>query len=62
MDDKGRCTQSFTTDGPVKALLYTEGKDILVTVTDGLMLSQHTVARDGSTTEIMKVILHYYIM
>ena len=55
VDDRGRCTQSFATDGPIKSLLYYEGKDIIVAITDGLILSQHTVAQDGVTSEIMKV-------
>jgi len=56
IDDKGRCSQSFITDGPIKELLYCEGKDVLVAVTDGLVLTQHTVSKDGSTTELMKVL------
>ena len=55
MDDKGRCTQCFTAEGPVKFLLYSEGKDMIVVVTEGLILSQHTVAHDGTTSEVAKV-------
>lgn len=55
IDDKGRCSQAFIADGPIKTLLYCEGKDVLVAVTDGLILTQHNVNKDGSTTEFMKV-------
>lgn len=55
MDDKGRCSQCFTADGAVKFLLYSEGRDMIVVVTEGLILSQHRVAHDGTTSEIAKV-------
>ena len=55
VDDKGRCTQCFTAEGPVKFLLYSEGKDMIVVVTEGLILSQHRVAHDGTTSEVAKV-------
>lgn len=55
IDDKGRATQCFTGDGAVKFLLYSEGKDMIVVVTDGLILSQHRVAHDGMTSEVAKV-------
>ena len=55
VDDKGRATQCFTADGAVKFLLYSEGKDMIVVVTDGLILSQHRVAHDGTTSEVAKV-------
>ena len=58
VDEKGRCIQSFVTDGPIKSLLYHESKDIIVAITDGLILSQHGVAQDGVTIEIMKVCLY----
>ncbi|KAM7433446.1 hypothetical protein ABFA07_016329 [Porites harrisoni] len=55
VDDKGRAAECFKADGAVKFLLYSEGKDVLVVVTEGLILSQHRVAHDGSTTEVAKV-------
>ena len=55
VDDKGRCTQCFSAEGPVKFLLYSEGKDMIVVVTEGLILSQHRVAHDGTTSEVAKV-------
>ena len=55
VDDKGRAAECFKADGAVKFLLYSEGKDVLVVVAEGLILSQHRVAHDGSTTEVAKV-------
>ncbi len=55
VDDKGHTTTSFAVDGSVKTLLYYEVKDILVTVTDNMMLTQHSISLDGNTNEIMKV-------
>lgn len=55
VDDKGRVTQCFTADSAVKCLLYSEGRDMIVVVTDGLVLSQHRVANDGTTSELAKV-------
>lgn len=55
VDDKGHTTASFAVDGPVRTLLYYEGKEILITVTENMMLTQHSVAVDGNINEIMKV-------
>lgn len=55
VDDKGRAAECFKADGAVKFLLYSEGKDMLVVVTEGLILSQLRVAHDSTTTEVAKV-------
>ena len=55
VDDKGRCTRCFAAEGAVKFLLYSEGRDMIVVVTEGLILSQHRVAHDGTTSEVAKV-------
>lgn len=55
VDDKGRAAECFKADGAVKFLLYSEGRDVIVVVTEGLILSQHRVAHDGTTTEVAKV-------
>ena len=59
VDDKGHTTASFAVDGSVKTLLYYESKDVLVTVTDNMMLTQHSISRDGNTTEMMKVLFSF---
>ena len=55
VDDKGRSTQCFTADSAVRFLLYGEGRDMIVVVTDGLVLSQLKVAHDGTISEFAKV-------
>ncbi|XP_070580461.1 intraflagellar transport protein 140 homolog isoform X2 [Ptychodera flava] len=55
LDEKGACKAVFNADGAVKKLLYNEYKDILVVVTETLMLSQFSVSSDGHCQEIMKV-------
>lgn len=55
VDDKGRSTQYFTADSAVRFLLYGEGRDMIVVVTDGLVLSQLKVAHDGTISEFAKV-------
>lgn len=55
MNEAGKCVQSFTVDSPVKKLLYYAEKNILVTVTNNLMLTQHAVMPEGDANEIIKV-------
>ncbi|XP_077980431.1 intraflagellar transport protein 140 homolog [Glandiceps talaboti] len=55
VDEKGTCKAAFNADGAVKKLLYNEYKDVLVVVTESLMLSQFSVAPEGHCQELMKV-------
>ncbi|XP_046855391.1 intraflagellar transport protein 140 homolog isoform X2 [Xenia sp. Carnegie-2017] len=55
VDDHGHTTSSFAIDGSVKTLLYYDGKDAVITVSDTMMLTQHEVLSDGNINEIMKV-------
>ena len=55
IDDQGRCSSKFTVDGSVKSLIYYEKRDVVLTITESLMLTQHRVKSDGETTEIVKV-------
>ena len=55
LNESGKCTQVFNADGPVHKLLYYEDKNMLVTITTSLMLSQHSVTMDGDCREILKV-------
>ena len=55
IDEKGHCSEKFSTDGPVKSLFYYEGRDIILTVTDTLMLFQHRIDANGYVTELSKV-------
>ncbi|ESO81986.1 hypothetical protein LOTGIDRAFT_223604 [Lottia gigantea] len=55
VNDTGQCTQSFSADNSVKQLLYYDERNILVTVTEQLQMTQHTVLPDGGTQEVLKV-------
>ncbi|XP_033108707.1 intraflagellar transport protein 140 homolog [Anneissia japonica] len=54
-DEKGNLFNVHKCDGPIKKLLYNEHRNILVIITDALMLSQHSVLSDGKLQETMKV-------
>ncbi len=56
LNESGKCVQVFNSDGPVHKLLYYEDKNILVTITTSLMLSQHSVSTEGDCREILKVL------
>lgn len=55
LDEKGHCSEKFSTDGPVKFLFYYESRDIILSVTDSLMLMQHRIDANGSANELSKV-------
>ena len=55
LDDQHKAVSQFTADGPVRKLLFYEQRSILITVTTTMILTQHSVAEDGSCTEMLKV-------
>ncbi|XP_064637216.1 intraflagellar transport protein 140 homolog [Lineus longissimus] len=55
INEAGKLVNLFTIDEAVKKLLYYEEKNILVTIGENLILSQHSVTTDGDAREIMKV-------
>ena len=55
LNESGKIEQQFTAEGPVRKLLYYEDKNILITVTTTMMLTQHTVSADGQIRESLKV-------
>ena len=55
IDESGSCSQVIQADGPIKKILYNEQRNILVVITQFLMLGQYSVGSDGKTTEITKV-------
>jgi len=55
INEKGHCSEKFSTDSPVKFLFYYDSRDIILTVTDSLMLLQHRIDGNGSVTELSKV-------
>ncbi|CAG0897138.1 unnamed protein product [Darwinula stevensoni] len=55
VNDQGLCSEVLEADGGIKALLYHEARDLLVVITDSLVLGQFQVDSDGALTEISKV-------
>ncbi|XP_069503073.1 intraflagellar transport protein 140 homolog isoform X2 [Ambystoma mexicanum] len=55
VNDKGRTIQSLCTDSPVQTLLFIEKKEVLVVITENLLLSQYAVRSGGEAEELMKV-------
>lgn len=55
MNETGKLVMQFTAEGCVRKLLYYDEKNILITVTSNMMLTQHNVSVDGDTREILKV-------
>ncbi|XP_064457702.1 intraflagellar transport protein 140 homolog [Ornithodoros turicata] len=53
--ENGSCGDVLQMDGGVTRLLHYPEKDILVVVTDALVLAQYAVSRDGSLTELNRV-------
>ena len=59
LNDQGKMVQQFVAQGPVRKLLYYEEKDMLVTVTTNMMLTQHAVSPEGDLREMLMVSLQY---
>ena len=57
-NDEGDCTEVLRVSDPIKALLLRNEKDILVVLTDTMMLSQHAISPDGSLSLISEVESH----
>lgn len=51
----------FTADGPILKLLFYEEKNVLITVTESLILTQHAILPEGDAKEILKVKKYWYI-
>ncbi len=56
LDDNGNCSEKFTVGGPIKALFYYEKRDVLISITETLVLTQHQIDMDSETTELVKVL------
>jgi len=56
VDESGKVKKQFVAEGCVRKMLYYDEKNILVTVTENLMLTLHNVTNDGDTLEYLKVI------
>lgn len=56
MDEKGKTTQTASTDSSIQALFYMEKREALVVVTENLLLSLYLVTPEGEAEEVMKVV------
>ncbi|KAH0631863.1 hypothetical protein JD844_019746 [Phrynosoma platyrhinos] len=54
VNERGKTSQALTTESSVQKLLFME-KDILVVITETLLLSLHKISLEGETEEILKV-------
>ncbi|NWY05934.1 IF140 protein, partial [Nothoprocta ornata] len=55
VNDKGKTSDMLSVDSPVQKLLFMEKRDVLVIITENLLLSLHTITLEGEAEELMKV-------
>ncbi|XP_041073639.1 intraflagellar transport protein 140 homolog isoform X1 [Polyodon spathula] len=55
VDEKGKSSQVLLAGSPVQKLLYLQGREVLVVITETLLLSQYSVGPGGATQELVKV-------
>ncbi|MBN3275130.1 IF140 protein, partial [Polyodon spathula] len=55
VDEKGKSSQVLLADSPVQKLSYLQRQEVLVVITETLLLSQYSVGPEGSTKELIKV-------
>nr|XP_030728048.1 intraflagellar transport protein 140 homolog isoform X4 [Globicephala melas] len=55
VDEKGRTARVASTDSSIQTLFYLEEREVLVAVTESLLLCLFTVMPEGTAEEVMKV-------
>ncbi|XP_030401539.1 intraflagellar transport protein 140 homolog isoform X2 [Gopherus evgoodei] len=55
VNEKGKTSHALSTDSPIQKLLIMEKRDVLVVITENLLLSMYTITFEGEAEEIMKV-------
>lgn len=55
VNDRGKTSHLLTAENSVQKLLFMEKKDVLVLITDALLLSLHKICPEGEAEELMKV-------
>ncbi|TFK04093.1 ankyrin repeat domain-containing protein 33 [Platysternon megacephalum] len=55
VNEKGKTNHALSTDSPIQKLLIMEKRDVLVVITENLLLSMYTITLEGEAEEIMKV-------
>lgn len=53
--ENGKLTKCFAADGAIYKLMIVETKNILVTITQNMMLAQHNISPTGDLKEVIKV-------
>uniref|UniRef100_A0A452HFU7 Uncharacterized protein n=1 Tax=Gopherus agassizii TaxID=38772 RepID=A0A452HFU7_9SAUR len=54
VNEKGKTSHALSTDSPIQKLLIMEKRDVLVVITENLLLSMYTITFEGEAEEIMK--------
>lgn len=55
VNEKGKTSHALNTDSPIQKLLIMEKRDVLVIITENLLLCMYTITLEGEAEEIMKV-------
>ncbi|XP_053897924.1 intraflagellar transport protein 140 homolog isoform X4 [Malaclemys terrapin pileata] len=55
VNEKGKTSHALSTDSSIRKLLIMEKRDVLVVITENLLLSMYTITLEGEAEEIMKV-------
>ncbi|XP_067407526.1 intraflagellar transport protein 140 homolog isoform X3 [Emydura macquarii macquarii] len=55
VNEKGKTSHALSTDSPIQKLLIMEKRDVLVIITENLLLCMYTITLEGEAEEIMKV-------
>uniref|UniRef100_A0A8C8R706 Intraflagellar transport protein 140 homolog n=1 Tax=Pelusios castaneus TaxID=367368 RepID=A0A8C8R706_9SAUR len=55
VNEKGKTSHALSADSPIQKLLIMEKRDVLVIITENLLLSMYTISLEGAAEEIMKV-------
>ncbi|XP_076028823.1 intraflagellar transport protein rempA [Oratosquilla oratoria] len=55
VSETGHCVEVLQADGGIKKLLHHSHRNLLVVITDGMVLGQFSVSQDGSVAEVTKV-------
>eukprot|EP01135_Chromosphaera_perkinsii_P005240 Nk52_evm9s327 gene=Nk52_evmTU9s327 len=54
-DDIGFCEEVFKMASPIEALLFHEGRDIIIAITKNMTLAQYSIGADGQCSQLMQV-------
>ncbi|KAM7151138.1 intraflagellar transport protein 140 homolog isoform 5-T7 [Macrochelys suwanniensis] len=55
VNEKGKTSHALSTENPIQKLLIMEKRDVLVVITENLLLFMYTITLEGEAEEILKV-------